>query len=136
MAVHRVNVLNVDIPQPPPWACAIAWQVAGFVSLAGAAFWFRIIWHLTRFLSHQNAPPKVVGVASINSQLAEAGGSIVLFTAMGIWMLRRGRRKWLSFARKKMGLCPKCGYDLRMSPGVCPECGWGGGARVELANQA
>jgi hypothetical protein len=32
-----------------------------------------------------------------------------------VLILRRGRRR--------PGLCPSCGYDLRATPGRCPECG-------------
>jgi hypothetical protein len=27
--------------------------------------------------------------------------------------------------RRRSGLCPVCGYDLRATPGRCPECGYG-----------
>ena len=34
-------------------------------------------------------------------------------------------RQTLETERHKVGLCPRCGYDLRGSMGLrCPECGW------------
>jgi DNA-directed RNA polymerase subunit RPC12/RpoP len=34
-------------------------------------------------------------------------------------------RQTLETERHKVGLCPRCGYDLRGSMGMrCPECGW------------
>ncbi len=48
--------------------------------------------------------------------------STLLFGFLCVWRAhpfsRRRRRK-----RKKLGLCIRCGYDLRGSKGRCPECG-------------
>ena len=44
----------------------------------------------------------------------------LLFSAISFWLcvpLHRRRK------RKKLGLCVKCGYDLRASKERCPECG-------------
>ena len=45
--------------------------------------------------------------------------SIVLFAAIVPRRLIHHRRR----KRRKLGLCVKCGYDLRGSAERCPECG-------------
>ena len=48
-------------------------------------------------------------------------GWLVLTTALiPLALLFRVARGW---KRKRGGLCPFCGYDLRASPNRCPECG-------------
>jgi hypothetical protein len=40
-----------------------------------------------------------------------------------LWLGVYGRRAWVHRRRTRLGLCRRCGYDLRASAGRCPECG-------------
>jgi hypothetical protein len=40
-----------------------------------------------------------------------------------LWLGTRARRVLVRRRRRSLGLCFRCGYDLRESPGRCPECG-------------
>ena len=50
---------------------------------------------------------------------AMLSAAVLPLTWLVVWRVSDHRRA----ARAKVGLCRRCGYDLRATPGRCPECG-------------
>jgi hypothetical protein len=46
-----------------------------------------------------------------------------LAVAVLFWLLLFGRPRLRAHLRRRRGLCPSCGYDVRGAAGTCPECG-------------
>ncbi len=81
----------------------LSWERGGFA------------WHESRNL--RRGTLHIQGIAPFRS-LAAATVALPLW-----WTTTRVRSQVRARRRKRMGLCPACGYDLRESPGRCPECG-------------
>jgi hypothetical protein len=87
-------------------------------------FWGR---HRAGFGYHRMAGSYGFGAASVDTsyvmkQAVAPYWALVLLSAIGPaqwFVINRYRRA----RRRQMGLCVRCGYDLRATPGQCPECG-------------
>ena len=106
--IHRIELVN-------PQSYAPVRKSRFFVILGGnyrSAPNEKTAWHLLPVYSGMPAGQLMMSVPLYIA--------ILLFGAYPLWMTLpfHGRSK-----RKKLGLCVKCGYDLRGSKARCPECG-------------
>jgi tRNA(Ile2) C34 agmatinyltransferase TiaS len=88
--------------------------VLGLVTVGGfvVACWFSL----------RRVRPFIADVPKGAAAVSLAGG-IVLYSGSLILLGLRRRRRDVIAARLRAGLCPRCGYDLRVNNGRCPECG-------------
>jgi len=95
-------------------------------AVSAMAFFGLIVWR--RFVP----PPQRVGgwivMANRETPFYEPDDDLhtaLLITAAVLpagWIVV-GSLRLLELARRPVGLCPTCGYDLRATPDRCPECG-------------
>jgi hypothetical protein len=76
-------------------------------------------------LTHSSGATSPSGKQSIQNQTTFIGvPHWFAAAALAGAALPRLRRVWVDRRRRVgVGLCPKCGYDLRATPDRCPECG-------------
>jgi hypothetical protein len=100
----RQSVGVLTVMEGPPQPVIVRWEKAGIV-------WWR--WHGRQ---DGGGPASVVRLFVPWWLVAAA---LAVLPAAGLLRHRRRVR------RRRLNLCPRCGYDLRATPERCPECGGG-----------
>ena len=102
-----------------PWMHTRAWSVhwkSQVVEHPDRAFTRRFGFSLDHFpVGHPADPNSRVRVLLVPYWFLAAVAALPPVVRAARW--RRQRR------RSKLGMCARCGYDLRATPGRCPECG-------------
>ena len=82
-------------------------------------------------VSVENEPPEQTRVA-LNELIGNGQRGVVHEVDVPFWLFAAffvgplvlsTRASYQLHKRLKVGMCLRCGYDLRGSPGACPECG-------------
>ena len=97
-------------------------QSAGVKSSAEREPVIRWVTHSPRYPWASGPRPWSLGFQS-SSRAAVVPYWFLVFTAAVLPALRLALAVRHGRRRRRIGLCPTCGYDLRATPGRCPECG-------------
>ena len=89
------------------------WGLQSSISSDGFKSWNTVWWPYSS--SYRERPPGGYAIA------VPLWMPILLFAGVGCGLLPHHHRRRC----RKLGLCMKCGYDLRGSKDRCPECGTG-----------
>ena len=60
-----------------------------------------------------------------------AGAIFLVWVILKVGITTTERRRLM---RLRRGLCPACGYDIRVTPERCPECGFTSNSSVERSS--
>jgi hypothetical protein len=112
-----------DIPlarrRLPSLVWVIAAAVAGAIATAIAAFADTWGDTATRFATAF----RVLSITlTFGTLLFSVGSAVIWLAAVPTWLAALRRRR-VGRLRQGLGLCQRCGYDLRASVNRCPECG-------------
>ncbi len=101
----------------------VNWQMQALKNLVNFRFWTEVDeanrMEVPPF--PPNSPPIPVGHATKTWRAEVPHWAIVL--PMLAWPIFRIRGRLRTRRSRRLGLCGKCGYDLRATPDRCPECG-------------
>jgi hypothetical protein len=94
-----------------PVVCFISMKKSLWVRLATSATLLVVIWWSIRHFGLRKGAIVLASLMALN----------LLFLALyAPGAIKRNRELE---KRRRLGFCPKCGYDLRATPNLCPECG-------------
>jgi hypothetical protein len=93
---------------------------------------YELMYHRSRIEQPWRPPPGTLGFAAVRSDPVGRATAVrwhelrvpcwfllLVAGSPAAWQARRV----VSRLRRRTGLCPRCGYDLRATPERCPECG-------------